>query len=240
MVGKKISCYGPFKLSAKFLFSDFSHWSEGHNVGFNQLIEEARGKKCIFDIGAHIGLTTLPLANAVDSTGEVFAFEPSKNNLKFLKLHLDANKIQNVSVIEKLVGNKIDNATEFYEDADVSGMNSIAQIRGNIDVRKVEMVTIDEFSFRTGAIPDVVKIDVEGAELMTLEGARHVLMQHMPTVFLSVHPRQIATLGQSIDDLMDLILELGYEVWDIKHATRCTSVLQFGEYRLERKQFKYG
>ena len=51
VVGKKISCYGPFKLSAKFLFSDFSHWSEGQNAGFNQLIEEARGKKCIFDIG---------------------------------------------------------------------------------------------------------------------------------------------------------------------------------------------
>ncbi len=235
MIKKSISSYGPFLLGGKFLFSDFSHWSEGHNAGFNELIEEARGKTCVFDVGAHIGLTTLPLANVVDSAGHVFAFEPSKRNRQFLSRHLQANNIQNVSVVEKLVGNKTDVRATFFEDEDVSGMNSMAQIRNVRHEQKVEMVTIDDFSIEMGVIPDLIKMDIEGAELMALEGAKKILMPHLPTIFLSIHPRQIEALGHCIDDLEKIIRNLGYEVWDVKRENRYTGQLQFGEYRLEAK-----
>ena len=235
MVKKNISRYGPFLLGGKFLFSDFSHWSEGHNVGFDELIEEARGKTCVFDIGAHIGLTTLPLANVVDAAGRVYAFEPSTSNLIFLKKHLKANNFRNVSVVEKLVGNKVDVCATFFEDEGVSGMNSMARIEETRREKQIEIVTIDSFSLGIGVIPDLIKIDIEGAELMALEGAKDILAQYLPTVFLSIHPRQIAALGQSVDDLKKIIVDLGYEVWDVKRDTRCTGQLQFGEYRLEAR-----
>jgi hypothetical protein len=49
-VKKMISSYGPFKVSAKFIFSDFASWSSGHNAGFGELVERSKGKKCVLDI----------------------------------------------------------------------------------------------------------------------------------------------------------------------------------------------
>ena len=201
MVRKKISCYGPFRLSGKYIFSDFSNWSEKHNAGFNELIELAKKKKYVFDIGAHIGLTCLPLANVMDGSGKIYAFEPGSCNLYFLKKHLEANSVENVLVIEKLVGDRNGVNANFYEGDDVSGMNSMAKEPTLNRKKQVEMTTIDDFSVESGVVPEIIKIDVEGAELLVLNGAVEVLTKHSPVIFLSVHPRQIRKLGYSVGDL---------------------------------------
>ena len=75
---------------------------------------------------------------------------------------------------------------------------------------------------------------IEGAEVQGLKGALEVLMQYRPTVFLSVHPRQIVALGYSTSELRQIIDEIGYQVWDIAKNEVCHGNLGFGEFRLER------
>ena len=57
---------------------------------------------------SHIGIVTLPLARTIRSGGKIYAFEPSKNNLFYLKYHLKKNNIENVKIIDKLVTSKND------------------------------------------------------------------------------------------------------------------------------------
>ncbi len=59
----RIGGYGPFLLHGEFAFSDFEHWGWGHNRGFALCIEACRGKRCIVDVGAHIGLVTPPTSS---------------------------------------------------------------------------------------------------------------------------------------------------------------------------------
>ncbi len=235
MVQKRIGRYGPFAISAKFLFSDFESWGQSHNSGFDQLIAASIGAHCVFDVGAHIGLTTLPLATTMTAGGVVVAFEPGNVNASFLEKHIAENKLENVIVIKNLVGDMISDQKAFYESEDVSGMNSLAEIRDKHPSSFVSMVTLDQVVSERNVIPDVIKIDVEGAELKVLRGARETLLRHSPIIFLSVHPRQLEVLGDSVEDLLDFVLGLGYEVFSTDLSLPVGSKLQFGEYKLVKR-----
>lgn len=115
-VSKMIGPYGPFKLHNRFAFSNFSKWGSGHNRGFSICVEEAAGKHTVFDIGAHIGLVTLPLAGSINPGGKVFAFEPASSNRGFLEYHIRINDIDNVEVVADLVGHEEASSVQFFRE----------------------------------------------------------------------------------------------------------------------------
>ena len=209
----KIGTYGPFKLNAMFAFSDYEHWGDGHNNGFAKCIESCRGKLCVLDIGGHIGLVSLPVSKVLAKGGRVFAFEPSKANRQMLQEHADINALSNIEVVEHLVGAEEKESVEFFENPEPSGMNSVVISKHHDAYTQVtkRQITVDGFCHEQGLRPDVIKIDVEGAELGVLRGARETLKRAHPTIFLSVHPREIGLLGESLEGLSALIKELGYE-----------------------------
>ena len=216
-VSKHIGPYGPFRLHNRFAFSNFQAWGANHNRGFQACIEAARGKTCVMDIGAHIGLVTLPLSKVIAKTGIVFAFEPAKANATFLKEHLLANGIENVEVITDLVGSEELDSVRFFESANDSGMNTIASSgsgRGyGVSLRR--QVTLDKFCTDRNLSPELIKIDTEGAEVGILKGAFDTLRRCRPIMFLSVHPRHIVELGSTVDELERLLIDLDYKVTDM-------------------------
>ena len=117
-----------FKLHAQFAFSNFKEWGNKHNNFFPVYIKLARTSKCFFDIGAHIGIVTLAVAKNIKKNGIIYAFEPSKVNLKFLKYHIACNKIKNVRIVDKLVSSSEKKKTIFFEASEPSGMNSIVSL----------------------------------------------------------------------------------------------------------------
>lgn len=213
-VRQPIGPYGPFRLDARFAFSDFEHWGDGHNDGFAACVEACRGKRCVIDIGAHIGLVSVPAASVLADNGRIVCFEPATANRRLLERHLALNGLtQHATVAGQLVGEQDVDQVPFFEMSSASGMNSIAHGAIGDGYSRVErtQVTLDSYCANHGLEPEVVKIDVEGAELAVLRGARNVLTRCRPQIFLSVHPRHIAALGESVDDLMALIAELGYD-----------------------------
>ena len=220
-VPKMIGPYGPFKLDKRFAFSNFSKWGAGHNRGFITCIDQAQGTHTVFDIGAHIGLVTLPLATAVSSSGQVYAFEPGNSNRKFLKQHLHINQIKNVTVVADLIGEKLDDSVNFYQSSTDSGMNTITDTGRRKGYKRtvVKQITLDKFCNLHELQPQLIKIDVEGAELRVLKGGVKVLRQFMPTIFLSVHPRHIAEAGGSTEELERFIAKIGYLVSDLDGNT---------------------
>ncbi len=217
MVSKKIGRYGPFKLNRRFAFSNFDNWGGNHNRGFQACIEAARGKTCVLDIGAHIGLVSLPLSTSIAQTGTVYAFEPAAANEAFLLEHLKSNGITNVEVIRELVGEVEKESVEFFESTGDSGMNTIASSgsrRGYQSSTKPQ-ITLDKFCADRNLAPELIKIDTEGAEVGILKGAIDTLKQHRPILYLSVHPRHIIELGSTVDELEQLLKDLDYKVTDM-------------------------
>lgn len=227
-----IGDYGPFAMDASFAFSDFHNWGGGHNRGFAACIEACRGKRCVFDIGAHIGLVTMPMSSVLAPGGTVHAFEPADANHRLLIDHLAKNGIANVAVTKVLIGATAATAVRFYEQAEATGVNSIVRRNDNPDYRETRcpQTTLDEFCRERGLTPEVIKIDVEGAEIDVLTGGAETLRRTRPEIFLSVHPGHLKALGRSCEELARLIADLGYDCRDM--AGRPVSRFSLDEYHL--------
>lgn len=231
----RIGRYGPFFLDGRFAFSNFEDWGQGKNEAFDEIIETARGANCVLDVGAHIGLISLPVSRVIGNGGKIFAFEPAESNRYYLGRHLAINDIINVDVIDALVGENDADEVTFYEAEGDNPMNSVAHgdDEGFYAATKKRQVCIDTFCQHRELTPDIIKIDVEGAEIGVLKGARGVIERCRPMIFLSVHPRQISDLGQTTGELARLIEEMDYDCFD--HLGEPVSELQSTEYVLRPK-----
>ena len=245
-VSKRIGSYGEFLLDNKYVFSDFSSWSEDHNDGLDRLISESRGKGVVFDIGAHIGLVSLPVSKTISPAGVVYAFEPSAVNRRLLERHVMWNNLSNIKVVPAAVGDREDNDIPFNEYEDASGRNSLvveADSVGDMPRFKdhnhrlyksvsVRMVSIDSFCLRKSVFPDVIKIDVEGAEGLVLAGAGQTLNKRKSIILLSVHPTQLHRFGSNVKILRDQIKGLGYRTIHAGSGEVAGGELEFKEYLL--------
>ena len=127
----------------------------------------------VFDIGANIGYYTLLARSLVGSEGRVFAFEPHPEAYEKLKENIKLNGYTNVIPLNKAVSNK-SGRTKFYLHSD-SGRSSLLHPEDENKWIEVETIVLDEFIEREGVTPDIIKMDIEGAEPLALEGMRKLL-----------------------------------------------------------------
>lgn len=143
---------------------------------------EVKEGDTVYDIGANAGFYTLLASVLVGPIGHVYAFEPLPRNVNFLREHLSLNQITNVDVVEAAVADK--DGEEYFDDSAGAAMGHLAA-SGN---KRVKTVVIDELvNKKMLPAPASLKIDVEGAEFLVLSGAKKVLQEIRPKIFLSTH-----------------------------------------------------
>ena len=206
-----------FKFHARYAFSDFKEWGNKHNNFFSTYLSIAKKTKCFFDVGAHIGIVTLPVAKIIEGNGKVFSFEPSKNNLFYLKYHVRKNKLKNVQIIDKAVSSKNEHSS-LYEANQPTGMSSLIPIKSKkITIRSsVESITLDDFCDNNKIRPEIIKVDIEGSEIELLNGSKKIMKKLKPVFFLSYHPDHIRKIGYKKDELLILLDKLNYEIINFK------------------------
>ena len=209
----KINELGPYKFDGYFAFSNFNVWGKKNNFYFTDFVNCCKNKKCILDVGAHIGLMSIPSSFYLNKSGKIFCFEPSKINKKYLIKHINLNKINNIEVYNYFVSNKNDSKVTFYEKEIPSGLNSALVIKNKKSFTNsvVETITLDSFVNNKKLKPDVIKIDVEGYEYFVIEGARQLIKKFKPIIFLSVHPNHLKEFNILTADLLKLFTELNYK-----------------------------
>ena len=219
-VRMKIGAYGPFKINPQFAFSNFKNWGKGHNNGFDACIQCCKGKQCVVDVGAHIGLVTMPMSAVIAEGGRVIAFEPASANRAYLLEHVAENGLLNVAIYTDLVGDENKGKVKFYEQKEATGMNSLVIRKHHKDYTLTEknQIMLDTFFSGKSLLPEVIKIDVEGSEIRVLKGALKTIEKSKPIIFLSVHPKEIVLLGESLEQLVELIDRMGYNVSHIDGA----------------------
>lgn len=126
----------------------------------------------VADVGAHIGYFSLLLATLVGEGGEVYAVEPAEENLRFLERNLAANRLTNVSVLPVAAGTKRRRRRfNLTGSSDSHGFYD-HPFTSTAETCEVAEVPLDEL---LAAPVDLVKIDVEGAELEVLAGMSRLL-----------------------------------------------------------------
>lgn len=132
----------------------------------------------VFDVGAHIGIYSLRVAKIIGCNGIVFALEPEKTNYKLLSKHIEINKAENVTPINKALSNKKGTARLFLSDHYSSRNHSLVVEESKFTL--IETTTWDELLENLGVHkPDIAKIDVEGAEPLVIQGMNKNLPKTM-------------------------------------------------------------
>ena len=168
-----------------------------------------------FDVGAHIGYDSLKASLRVGPNGRVVAFEPNPNTLSQLRSNIAASGANNV-IVQPIACTDTEQMLTLFDSTlgGNSGSSSLSQenagpvtrsytVRG----RPIDDVVAELALQRV----DVLKADVEGAELVVLRGAADTLRKFHPKLILEVVPRQLANMNTSVEDLEAFIRSVGYD-----------------------------
>jgi FkbM family methyltransferase len=148
-----------------------------------------------YDIGANTGYFSLLAAS--NSKVEVFSFEPMPNLVADLHTLVVMNHLADrVHVNHCALSNTAGTVRMVTPGSDATGLMETA-LRGQQVDREgginVAAKTLDGFVFdEHHCPPELIKLDVEGAEAMVLQGARRVLNELKPTILVEVHGEPIA------------------------------------------------
>lgn len=182
------------------------------------LVRLLRPGMTFVDIGAHHGLYAILAARAVGATGRVLAFEPSPTVARRLRWHLRLNAARRVELETCALADRASTMTLYVP---IGGVDTISSLRppdlgsGRTRRVEVEVSTLDTITAarRFQAI-DLVKLDVEGAELAVLAGATDVLRRHQPMWLFEALDSTAGTFGSSGRALVDRFVALGHRVFE--------------------------
>jgi len=164
----------------------------------------------IFDVGANIGYVSLLLAKAAGETGKVFAFEALPANADQLRRNVALNNMDaRVTVIASAV-TKASGPVRFLVHAS-GGMGKAAGSAGREDMYASEVtvpgISLDEFVYEQGyPPPQVVKMDIEGGEVLALPGMRRVLTERHPLMLMELHGPESSRVA------WETLTAAGYEI----------------------------
>jgi FkbM family methyltransferase len=173
---------------------------------------------CVWDVGANIGLYARWLVTHLNAK-QVCSFEPMSENLPELRYNIELGGIEDRVTVVPWALSDFDGKVTFQIDDYQSASGSIDTVTAGQASKgrqvlglppKVETVasrTIDSI-LKAGELPrpDVMKVDIEGAELMMLKGGAFFFSEHSPRILIETHGLQVSK------DCLRFLFEHGYSV----------------------------
>ena len=169
---------------------------------------------CVLDVGANIGLYTLPLSRAVGPDGLVIAAEPDPQNLALLQRNIEANGCHNVRVIPAALGDKT-GAVKLYQRSDNRGALSTADIFGVGEANAIA-ISMRRTAEVLERMPRLVKIDVEGQEPLVIAGMGGTLPE---ILFFEFSPKQLSAAGHDPATFLSELQMSGYQLEAVEPET---------------------
>ncbi len=184
----------------------------------NLVLKLIRPRMVVLDIGAHVGYYTLLAARQVGPEGKVYAFEPEPKNHALLLKNIEQNGYENIVVTKSAVSDRMGDSTLYLSALD-NGRHSVYQQdypqKGTVSV---DTLTIDAFLESEGwPTVDLVKIDVEGAEVAVLRGMES-LLERCPDeveILVELSPSWWTDRSRSPQDVLQPFIEAGFHVYEI-------------------------
>ncbi|HEX8770336.1 MAG TPA: FkbM family methyltransferase [Acidimicrobiales bacterium] len=166
------------------------------------------------DGGAHLGVFTLLAAALVGDSGRVVACEPVPENYQLLQANVALNGFRCVDSHMVALSDR-PGRTELFSFGPGSALGSFAPatLAGSRRL-EVEVRTLDEVVGSLVERVRLVKLDIEGAELLALKGAA-ALLRARPDFLLELEPAHLGRQGATVDDLESLFAGTGYRGFNI-------------------------
>lgn len=150
----------------------------------------------VLDVGANLGAYTLLFGQWVGPTGRVVAFEPAPEPRQGLERHVALNALAD-RIVVRAEAMSAAKGTARFGGTGPNGHDRLTKTtEGSVEV---PTTSIDAFCEETNRLPRFIKVDVEGAELDVLKGARKTIRAAGPglKLFVEMHPELWPALGTS-------------------------------------------
>jgi FkbM family methyltransferase len=178
------------------------------------ILSQLKDGDVFFDVGANVGLFSLAVAKG-NKAINVHAFEPIPLNATLFEASLYLNGIDSVKINRTCVGNR-QGEVEFSLAVD-SAYSSIYDTGRKSESRKINVpiTTLDDY-FESNGLKrvDIIKIDVEGAERLVLDGATKIFNNPIlkpRLVLMELFDLNFTLFNTSINDIVKLMREYGYD-----------------------------
>lgn len=207
-----------FDTSNGMLVSNVSDVTINNALGFRGEYDKAKLEfivsflqedHCVYIIGAHIGTLIRPIRNKVE---KVYAFEANPDTYKYLLNNIHINDFDNVEAFNRAVYDSETNIA-FYQSKVNTGGSKIKPVKDHFMYRyddpqviQVNTAILDNFIVQNGLIPpNVIIMDIEGAEFRALKGAAQSLAQaaYLYIEFVPHHLSNVA--GVSLEEFLNAI-----------------------------------
>ncbi len=166
---------------------------------------------CFVDIGANIGFVTLCAAQIVGTSGHVFSFEPNVVLIERLRRMLEHNRITNVTLFPHAAGNET-GEIGFTDDLH-HGVNHVVADLSKAPI-VVPMRRVDDVL--EGQLPRgdaLIKLDIEGAEMMALSGMPNLIRRPNTTFIVEMCDERLRLYGGSAEAVFQMMSNAGYRAF---------------------------
>ncbi len=192
----------------------------------------------VLDIGANIGWFTLVAAKEIGLHGKVHAFEPRPETVRRLKQTIALNRLrETVQVWEFALSDQTDTMQLKWERNTVNPGHSYlcGSAEENFDpVISAKVLACKLDDLLPDIAPDIIKIDVEGAEPKALMGARNALKRKHPIILSELYPAQLASVsGITSAAFICQMEEINYCCYELKSGQPTRRIKDFPSDRME-------
>jgi FkbM family methyltransferase len=161
------------------------------------------------DVGANLGYFTILMSQIVGKSGQTIAFEPMPDTVEMLRENIGVNRLGNVIVVDAAASDEsgsirlLSGASESVaKTASIIGY----RLEGPAKTTVVRSIRLDDYFVGIDRLPNLIKIDVEGAELLALKGARETIKRSRPTLIVEIH----SWGSPQSQEVLELLSEFGY------------------------------
>ncbi len=167
----------------------------------------------VYDIGANIGYFSLEFARCVGKHGKVLSFEPHPDIFKVLERNVHRNKYHNIFLNKSACGENKGIQQLFFSTENEGNHKIVANeySKGSTSVQVIELS-----SFINKDVPRLIKMDIEGAELLALKGiGNDIIRAHDLDFIIEYHPYEMSFFNSSGKDLLNFLEKFGYKFKDL-------------------------
>lgn len=180
----------------------------GERRTVSSFVDEIEPDDIVYDIGANVGTYSCFAIKSL-VTGMLVAFEPNDRNYERLKENLSLNANENWAALKYALSDK-DGTTTFDVGGSTVGVGTHSLSENGaatVEQRRIEtLIEQDEIP-----PPSVVKMDIEGAELLALRGFSNYL-EDVRVLYCEVHPTAVRSFGNDPDEIGELLNRYGLEI----------------------------
>jgi FkbM family methyltransferase len=201
---------------------------------FAFLDQNLHGGMVFVDVGANLGLYSLFASKKVSDSGTVLALEPSSREYERLRRNISYNGLANVRTLQIAASDHAGEAELLIAEAGHAGHNTLGDFgydarllhKERVGLQRLDTLAENEKLSRV----DIIKMDVEGAELFALRGAQETIAKYRPILMLELSDRTLRLQGCNSREIWELLTGWGYKLFEYDGNSGLPVSAAFKEY----------